>query len=52
MKTTEVNSYKDLQQKIGSEKRSFLLLYKQGSELSDKALLNIEKAAGDVSDMD
>lgn len=51
MKTVEVSSHQDLQQKIASEKRSFLLIYKQGSELSDKALLSIEKAAIDVSDI-
>jgi glutaredoxin-like YruB-family protein len=51
MKTIEVNSYQDLQQRIGSEKRSYLLIYKKGSELSDTALLNIEKAAADISDI-
>jgi glutaredoxin-like YruB-family protein len=51
MKTTEVNSYQELQQKIGSEKRSFLLIYKEGSEQSDKAFKNIETAAADVSDI-
>ena len=51
MKTIEVNSYQDLQQRIGAEKRSFLLIYKKGSELSEKALQNIVKAAGDISDI-
>ena len=51
MKTNEVNSLKELQQKIGIEKRSFLLIYKQGSEQSDKAYENLAEAAVDVSDI-
>ena len=51
MKTTEVNSFEELQQKIGKEKKSFLLIYKQGSELSDKANKNFAEAAGEVSDI-
>jgi len=51
MKTTEVNSFQELQQKIGKEKRSFLLIYKQGSEQSDKANRNLAEAAGEVSDI-
>ncbi|MEE9463307.1 MAG: hypothetical protein V3V53_15830, partial [Bacteroidales bacterium] len=51
MKTNEVNSLKELQQRIGKEKRSFLLIYKQGSEQSDKAYKNLAEAAVDVSDI-
>ncbi len=51
MKITEVNSLHELQQMIGKEKRSFLLIYKQGSEQSDKAYKNLTAAAGDVSDI-
>ena len=51
MKPTEVNSFEELQQKIGKEKRSFLLIYKQGSELSDRANKNLAEAAGEVSDI-
>jgi glutaredoxin-like YruB-family protein len=51
MKTIEVNSLQEVRQKIGNEKRSFLLIYKQGSEQSDKALKNLAEAAGDVSDI-
>jgi glutaredoxin-like YruB-family protein len=51
MKTIEVNSLPELQQKIGNEKRSFLLIYKQGSEQSEKAYKNLAEAATDVSDI-
>ena len=51
MKTIEVTSLPELQQKIGSEKRSFLLIYKQGSDQSDKAYKNMAEAAGEVSDI-
>ncbi len=51
MKTIEVNSLQELQEKIGDEKRSFLLVYKQGSEQSDKAFKKFSEAAGDVSDI-
>jgi len=51
MKIIEVNSFQELQQKIGKEKRSFLLIYKQGSEQSDRASKNLAEAAGEVSDI-
>ena len=51
MKTTEVNSFQELQQKIGKEKRSFLLIYKQGSDQSDTAYKNLAEAAGKVADI-
>jgi glutaredoxin-like YruB-family protein len=51
MKTTEVNSLQELQQKVGTEKRSYLLIYKKGSEQSDKALQNLFTAAENVSDI-
>ena len=51
MKTIEVNSFHDLQKKIGKEKRSFLLIFKQGSEQSDKAYKNLREAAAEVSDI-
>ena len=51
MKTIEVDSLQELQQKIGNEKRSFLLVYKQGSEQSDKAFKNLAEAAVNVSDI-
>lgn len=51
MKTTEVNSLAELQQKIGNEKRSFLLIYKKGSDHSDRAFKNLADAAGEVSDI-
>jgi glutaredoxin-like YruB-family protein len=51
MKTIEVKSFQELQQKIGKEKRSFLLIYKRGSEQSDKANKNVAEAAVEVSDI-
>lgn len=51
MKTTEVNSFQELQENIVKEKRSFLLIYKKGSEQSDKANFNLAKAAEEVSDI-
>ena len=51
MKKIEVTSLPELKKKIGSEKRSFLLIYKQGSEQSDKAYENLAEAAVDVSDI-
>jgi glutaredoxin-like YruB-family protein len=51
MKTTEVNSLAELQQQIGNEKRSFLLIYKKGSDHSDRAFKNLAAAADEVSDI-
>ncbi len=51
MKTIEVTSLLELKQKIGNEKRSFLLIYKQGSDQSDKAYKNMVEAAAEVSDI-
>ncbi len=51
MKIIEVNSLQELEQKINSEKRSFLLIFKQGSDQSDRAYENLEKAAAEVSDI-
>jgi len=51
MKTIEVTSLPEFQQKISNEKRSFLLIYKQGSDQSDKAYKNLAEAAGEVSDI-
>jgi glutaredoxin-like YruB-family protein len=51
MDTVKVNSLEDLKSKIGNEKRSFLLIYKKGSELSDTAFENLSKAAKSSSDI-
>jgi glutaredoxin-like YruB-family protein len=51
MKIMGVNSLQELQRMIGKEKRSFLLIFKQGSEQSDKAYKNLAAAAEDVSDI-
>jgi glutaredoxin-like YruB-family protein len=49
MNALEVNSLRDLEHRLGSEKRSFLLIYKKGSEQSDRAFYNLEKAAAGTS---
>ena len=49
MNALEVNSLGDLEHRLGSEKRSFLLIYKKGSEQSDRAFYNLEKAAAGTS---
>lgn len=51
MNTVKVNSLKELKSKIGKEKRSFLLIYKKGSEQSDKAFQNLGNAAEGTSDI-
>jgi glutaredoxin-like YruB-family protein len=51
MKISEVNSLEELQQKIGQEKRSFLLIYKKGSAQGEKAFQNLKTAAVEVSDI-
>ena len=45
MDTVEVKSIKDLETRLGSEKRSFLLIYKKGSDQSDRAFQNLSDAA-------
>jgi len=45
MDTVEVKSIKDLKTRLGSEKRSFLLIYKKGSDQSDRAFQNLSDAA-------
>ncbi len=51
MNTIEVNSLEDLKSKIENEKRSFLLIYKKGSEQSDKAFQNFSYASKDSSEI-
>ena len=51
MNVVNVKSLGDLKSKIGREKRSFLLIYKKGSEQSDKAFQNLEDAAKKTSDI-
>ena len=46
MITIPVNSYKELESKISAARRSFLLLYKSGTEQSDCALERLEKMKG------
>ncbi len=49
MNTVEVNSQEELRAKLGKEKRSFLLIYKKGSEQSDRAFSNLVNAAADMN---
>ena len=51
MNTIKVNSLEELKSKIGNEKRSFLLIYKKGSEQSEKAFQNLDNAASDARDI-
>jgi glutaredoxin-like YruB-family protein len=51
MKPSEVTSHKDLVSRINRESRAFLLIYKQGSDLSDAAYRNIIKATEQVEDV-
>lgn len=43
MEIIEITSNSDLQNRLGNDKRSFLLLYKSGSESSECALTNLKK---------
>ena len=45
MKILEIQSPEELTQKLGMEKRSFLLIHKKGSEQSDRAYQNLSSAA-------
>jgi len=47
----EINSYKELTDKLKSEGKSYLLLYKRGSEKSDCAFDNYNSAAEDISEI-
>ena len=51
MNTIKVNSLEELKSNIGKEKRSFLLIYKKGSEQSEKAFHNLEQAASEARDI-
>ncbi len=51
MDATIVNSLPDLKAKLAKEKRSFLLIYKKGSEQSDRAFQNLSRAASGASDI-
>jgi glutaredoxin-like YruB-family protein len=51
MKTIEVKSLDELKKRLGNERRSFLLIYKKGSEHSEKAFRNIDGAAAGTADI-
>ncbi len=46
-----MQSMNDLKEKLAKEKRSFLLIYKAGSEQSDRAYKNFTVAASDIRDI-
>ncbi len=51
LKEVNVQSHNDLLQKIAEEDKAYVLLYKEGSELSECARENIRKAADDKEDI-
>jgi len=51
MNIVNVSSYARLQEGIKKETRSFLLIYKGGSEINEKAINNITTALADVKDL-
>ncbi|MFC2080603.1 glutaredoxin family protein [Bacteroidota bacterium] len=51
MDTINVKSLEDLSTRLGKEKRSFLLIWKKGSELSDRAYQNLRAAAVNTNDI-
>ena len=51
MTIVEVKSLADLNARLGKEKRSFLMIWKSGSEQSDKAFENLKTAAADTNDL-
>ena len=50
MKMQHIGSYSELEQSLKKAKRSFLLLYKSGSEKSECARANFNQAAGQIND--
>ncbi len=52
MKITEIKSYQDLQNKIKGKTQTFVLIYKEGSELSECAVQNIEESAKNNKDFE
>ncbi len=51
MTRQEINSHKELLESIDGKKRSFLLLYKKGSEQSECSLRNLQNIEGEESDV-
>lgn len=47
---TEIRSYKDLGEKISGKELAYVLIYKQGSELSECALNNLKEAVSESKD--
>lgn len=52
MKVTSIQSHADLQEKISGREQAYVILYKEGSELSNCALEHIREAAGDQKDFE
>lgn len=51
MTRQEINSHKELLESIDGKERSFLLLYKKGSEQSECSLRNLQNIEGEESDV-
>ena len=51
MEIKNINSYQELQQTLLKSKRSYLMLYKSGSEQSECALNNFKKVELETSDL-
>ncbi len=49
MNITDIQSYKDLESKLKKEKKSYLLLYKKGSEQSDCAMDHFTEASTEMN---
>ena len=47
MKTSQISSFEDLKGKIGHREHSYVLIYKEGSDLSNCAIEHIREAAND-----
>lgn len=51
MDMIDVQSLEDLKNRLGKEKRSFLLIFKKGSQASDRACQNLRHAAEGTADI-
>ncbi len=52
MKITEITSYSDLKKKINNKELAYVLIYKQGSDLSECAIKNIKEGTSDNTDFE
>ena len=51
MNITDIQSHKDLESKLKKEKKSYLLLYKKGSEQSDCAMNHFAEASTEMNEL-